>query len=206
MASLTAQIIHKTFTPFLQPNQPLPPTLVPKLLHRFASNEGYSAEPSLTTTIRHLKHHTPFKRVIIGVVTNSDDRVPSILSSFGLNVSPTRYGDTLAHGDYDIDFSCMSYDVGAEKPDRRIFKAAEDIVATDGEWEKVYVGDEWAKDVVGAHGAGWDPVLLDVEGKQDVVTLESVRPCSLADLFGTHKVVKVRSLQALGTWFTSKSI
>lgn len=99
----------------------------------------------------------------------------------------------------------MSYDVGAEKPDGRIFKAAEDIVSLDGEWEKVYVGDEWDKDVVGAQKAGWDPILLDEDGGEDAVELKSVRPCSVGELFGTHKVVKVRTLEELATWFTTKS-
>ncbi|KAH8776280.1 hypothetical protein F5883DRAFT_410102, partial [Diaporthe sp. PMI_573] len=76
-------------------------------------------------------------------------------------------------------FHCMSYDVGFEKPDRRIFDAADELareiiasrigeeaaVSGDGSaaWTKVYVGDEYEKDVVGALGAGWNAVLIDAE-------------------------------------------
>ena len=69
----------------------------------------------------------------------------------------------------------------------------------------VYVGDEWDKDVVGAQKAGWDPILLDVDGERDVTPSKDVRPRSVGEFFGTHKVVKVRSLEEIATWFTAKS-
>lgn len=78
-------------------------------------------------------------------------------------------------------------------------------MSVDETWEKVYVGDEWDKDVVGAQKAGWGPILLDVDGKEDVVELNSVKPCSVGELFETHKVVKVRSLDKVATWFTTRS-
>lgn len=95
----------------------------------------------------------------------------------------------------------MSYDVGVEKPDRRIFKAAdimlshiikaryhETVSESDLEsWQKVYVGDEVAKDVVGAAEAGWNPVLLDVEGKStEMASLEDISQQTLEDLFEDH--------------------
>ncbi|KAH6610193.1 hypothetical protein Trco_000213 [Trichoderma cornu-damae] len=219
-------VIRKTFTPFLRNNQTLPPTLVPKLMHRFSSSEGYEAQRDLVPAIRvlrEMKSRQGLDRIVIGVVTNSDDRVPSILSSFGLNVSPLRYGSSaveasaLSEKRYDIDFHCMSYDVGVEKPDRRIFHAAElmlshVITARHGEtpvepglesWQKVYVGDEFAKDVVGATGAGWNPVLLDVEGEStEIASLEDCPPQTLQDLFEQHAVVRVRSIRGLVTWLT----
>ncbi|KAL6891490.1 hypothetical protein HDV57DRAFT_513875 [Trichoderma longibrachiatum] len=218
-------VIHKTFTPLLPNNQSLPPTLVPKLIHRFSSSEGYEAQSNLVPAIRSLKRHNSVQgvdRIVIGVVTNSDDRVPSILSSFGLNVSPARYGSSeettaLAGGQYDIDFHCMSYDVGFEKPDRRIFSAAELMLSRIitgrhvespaevdlGNWQKVYVGDEYAKDVVGASGAGWNPVLLDADGNEtEVVSLKDCPPQPLRELFKRHAVVRVRSIGELATWLT----
>ena len=73
---------------------------------------------------------------------------------------------------YDIDFTVMSYDVGYEKPDKRIFEAAEGLLATlpaaagteTSSWDKLYVGDEYEKDVVGARNAGWSSVLLSESG------------------------------------------
>lgn len=206
-------------------NQALPPTLVPKLLHRFSSSEGYEAQRDLVPAIRALRERISqqgVKRLVIGVITNSDDRVPDVLSSFGLNVSPLRYGipfeaSALQEKQYDIDFHCMSYDVGVEKPDRRIFNAAdimlshiikaryhETVSEYDLEsWQKVYVGDEVAKDVVGAGEAGWNPVLLDVEGKStEIASLEDIPQQTLEDLFEDHASVRVGSIRNLVTWLT----
>ncbi|EHK24439.1 uncharacterized protein TRIVIDRAFT_168316 [Trichoderma virens Gv29-8] len=200
-------VIHKTFTPLIPSDEALPLTLVPRLMHRFSSSEGYEAQRDLVPALRALRQQKSlhgFDKVVIGVVTNSDDRVPSILSSFGLN-------------QYDIDFHCMSYDVGVEKPDTRIFNAAElmlsrIITTRHGEtpseadlqsWQKVYVGDEYAKDVVGSTDAGWNPVLLDVEGAStQVASLEDCPPQALQDLFKEHAVVRVRSIRELAAWLT----
>lgn len=73
----------------------------------------------------------------------------------------------------------MSYDVGYEKPDKRIFEAAEGMLgrvipsstslggALDSkDWVKVFVGDEYRHDVEGALGAGWIPVWIpEMDGK-----------------------------------------
>lgn len=194
-------------------------------MHRFSSSEGYEAERHLVPAIRALRQRNAlqgFDNIVVGVVTNSDDRVPSILSSFGLDVSPLRYGSlveaaALTEKQYDIDFHCMSYDVGVEKPDRQIFNAAElmlshIITARHGRttaeadlntWQKVYVGDEHAKDVVGATNAGWNPVLLDVDGKAaEMVSLEDCPPQTLHDLFQEHAVVRVGSIRGFVTWLT----
>ncbi|KAH8650583.1 haloacid dehalogenase [Tricladium varicosporioides] len=220
-------VIHKTFTPLMENDEVLPTDLAPKLLHRFSSDEGYNVEPNLVSTLKALKHQSRqrcFDRIVIGVVTNSDDRVPSVLSSFGLNISPLRYGtdvnrSAFAGQDYDIDFHCMSYDVGVEKPDSLIFNAAKlmliQIIATrDGKtpteakadvetWRKVYVGDEYTKDVVGAINAGWNPVLLDVnEYSTSIPKLEDYPTQTLDDLFEEHTVVRVRSIQNLTMWLT----
>lgn len=175
--------------------------------------------PQLTTLLRELRQQKSkrYDQIVVGVITNSDDRVPDILSSMGLHVSQLRYGsldpnrrnkastgtESSPHRMYDLGFHCMSYDVGAEKPDPRIFRAAEEMLpvalaskanaqarqvygkashadqqgvgpgAPDAlynthdthpvmlqNWDKILVGDEWEKDVVGAQLAGWYPVLL----------------------------------------------
>ncbi|RFU80980.1 haloacid dehalogenase [Trichoderma arundinaceum] len=222
-----SNVIQKTFTPLISNNQALPPMLVPKLIHRFSSSEGYEAQRDLIPAmraLRELKSLQGFDRIVIGVVTNSDDRVPSVLSSFGLNVSPLRYGSVAEAGaftekQYDIDFHCMSYDVGVEKPDRQIFNAAEvmlsHIISTRhggtpseaelASWQKVYVGDEIAKDVVGATNAGWNPVLLDTDGNStEIASLEDCRPQSFEDVFKEHAVV--RSMCKVKCWFTVSTI
>ena len=73
---------------------------------------------------------------------------------------------------HDIDFAIMSYDVGFEKPDRRIFDAATDvlksILTAEGhadnslaDWSLLYIGDEMVKDGHGATQAGWNAAVVD---------------------------------------------
>lgn len=163
---------------------------------------------------------------MIGVITNSDNRTADILTSMGVRVNPIHYGDKPKRGDFDpekfdIDFTVLSYDVGCEKPDRRIFGAAEEMVVSMLEqepgstrkpelehWRKVYVGDEHDKDVVGATDAGWQAVLIDREiaGKQrDVEWLDEKQPSSLFDVLDRVKAVGFSSLSKLSEWLPSRS-
>lgn len=113
----------------------------------------------------------------------------------------------------------MSYDVGVEKPDRRIFDAAElmltqIIAARDGKspeearddvgsWRKVYVGDEYAKDVEGSKNAGWNPVLLDPADESGAVPrLENGSSHRIEELFEEQPVIRVRSIEELTAWLT----
>lgn len=180
-ADRCCKIITNTFKPLLKQNEELPAELAPKLLHRFWSNEGYELQPGVPEVLRHLRdapRHN-FDRVVVGVITNSDPRVPDVLSSLGLSISPLRYGhaEPSTRGkEYDIDFSVMSYDVGKKKPDAQIFRAAEEMLdpalkargdtSTSRDpkaWEKVYVGDEYDKDVAGARNASWYSILISEE-------------------------------------------
>lgn len=114
--------------------------------------------------------------VAVGVITNSDDRVPQILSSLGIKVGALRYGMTPSRNDkdskrkglVDIDFVALSYDVGFQKPSREIFDAAKSL-GNPGRLPKnrirlVHVGDDLGKDSNAAEQAGWEALLLDREG------------------------------------------
>lgn len=163
---------------------------------------------------------------MIGVITNSDNRTADILTSMGVRVNPIHYGDKPKRGDFDhekfdIDFTVLSYDVGCEKPDRRIFGAAEEMVVSMLErdagstqkpdlydWRKVYVGDEYDKDVVGATNAGWQAVLVGREtaGKRPGVEwLDDKQPSSLFDVLDRVKAVGFSSLSKLSEWLPSRS-
>ncbi|KXJ86153.1 hypothetical protein Micbo1qcDRAFT_237089 [Microdochium bolleyi] len=254
-------VIHNTFAPLLAgTGASIPDDLAPRLLHRFATMDGYTLEsPDLVSSLRSLKGTPPpapprtasvdgaasgqgvqrgplYDQIVVGIVTNSDDRVPGILSSAGFAVSPLRYGTELgdpaemtaivdADGndltDWDIDFHCMSYDVGVAKPDLAIFEAADymlprvlDARSTAAlshaeahqAWQKIYVGDEYAKDVVGSLSAGWNSVLLDHEGSgsdthegQAIPILQDVgeTTTSITDLFKESPVLSVRSIKDL---------
>lgn len=106
----------------------------------------------------------------IGIITNSDHRVPSVLSDLGLHVGPRRYGTSTCALDLEdssqvnINFVVMSYDVGFEKPDRRIFDIARQL-GSKGRLiepnECLHVGDHIQQDFLGAQAAGWNSLLLN---------------------------------------------
>jgi hypothetical protein len=137
----------------------------------------------------------------------------------GVRVNPLHYGDQPSHssaiqtadGDFDIDFTVLSYDVGFEKPNKRIFAAADEMLASmlqqrevnPDEWRKVYVGDEYAKDVVGATQAGWKAVLIDRETAgecEGVEWLHGDEPASVLAVLDRTKAVGFSSLKELGEW------
>lgn len=197
--------------------------MVPKLLHRFWCDEGYVLFDDVQPLIKKLRlaHKANATRVVIGVITNSDDRVPDILKSFGMTVSPLRYGSQSQSvppecQQYDVDFSVMSYDVGHEKPDRRIFLAAEEMLKVvegssgasfdSSQWRKIYIGDEFDKDVVGALSAGWNAVLVDRETpgqRYDVRWLDREKTGNLGEIFNASKAVGFSSLGKLSAWLPS---
>ncbi|KAK3690763.1 hypothetical protein LTR37_018985 [Vermiconidia calcicola] len=210
--------------PLIGKDEKLPSKLAPKLLHRFWSEEGYMLLPGASLLLNRLRTTRPagYESVVVGVITNSDPRVPDILSSLGVRVSPLRYGKPVPEHqktkDNDIEFFVMSYDLGHEKPDSRIFAAAEGIGMLDqGEelqatrsgrtaakrWEKIYIGDEYDKDVVGAVDAGWKAILVDSEhqGRDSVVWWREHDPVgTLQELFGSSSSVGFKSLSKLAEW------
>ena len=127
-------------------------------------------------------HRSGWETVVVGVISNSDNRVPGILRSLGLSVRDAQCSSTqdLERGkgslidDLDdssqLDFVVLSYDADAEKPDPRIFERAEEIAAQLSgrdhvqDFVRVHVGDDLKKDVVGASNAFWSSVLIDRDG------------------------------------------
>lgn len=182
----------------------LPPQLVPRLLKRFSSREAYKLYDDVELFFRAMRawksqtaHGTrtardKYDQIIVGVVSNSDDRVPDILKSFGLKVGGIRVegAATAEHQradevdgsipdlakssgpGNDIDFVITSYEAGEEKPHHQIFDVAKQrgraCKQSDGTcddqsetWTYLHVGDDEAKDYIGAVNAGWDSVYLD---------------------------------------------
>ncbi|KAL2159030.1 hypothetical protein VTH06DRAFT_2789 [Thermothelomyces fergusii] len=230
-------VITQTFRPLIGEGTELPSDLAPKLWHRFSSGEGYTLSPGVASLLRSLRQRQRERmlrspRLVVGVITNSDDRVPTILSSLGLHVSPFGFGTPLdlvkggPCGRYDVDLHCMSYDVGVTKPDRRIFDAAEEMAVQlvmaqeaaergrDVEraqsalpWLKLYVGDEYEKDVIGARGAGWNPIFVGAKevmlAQDGVVGLDQLRNKSLDQVFHRHGpplTIHANSVQETLNW------
>ncbi|KAG8525966.1 uncharacterized protein KY384_000728 [Bacidia gigantensis] len=118
--------------------------------------------------LRRAMNSKPFPRVtlITGIVTNSDDRVSSILTNLGLRVNTARRAQqdelsTLVNK-FDLDFTTTSYDVGHTKPAKEIFEAAfgQSGYSTSEKVQCVHIGDDLVKDVQGADQAGWESALL----------------------------------------------
>ena len=82
----------------------------------------------------------------IGVISNSNGSIASLLDSLGL-------------GSF-LDFVLDSFVVGVEKPDPRIFRMALERARVDAP-DAVYVGDLYSVDVVGARSVGMSAILLD---------------------------------------------
>ena len=180
-----SQVIQATFRPF-SPSSTLPDAMIPKLLRRFSSSEGYMLYPDVPPLFRSLRYmkreaegDSDVSQVRVGIITNSDDRVVPILSSFGLLVGSLRVG-RMGVSDIvgvhsgseigemsDIDFVTLSYDVGFEKPSRQIFDAARKLANSGqvhrGKSRYIHLGDDMDKDVKGAQQAGWEGLFLDRE-------------------------------------------
>lgn len=163
--------------PLLSPAIPIPESLIQNLLTRFSTAEGYKLFEDVLPffhKIRELRQSASnssrlFSTLEVGIITNSDDRVPSVLSDLGLHVGHRRYGTSTTALDLedpshvDIDFVVMSYDVGFEKPDRRIFDTARELGSkgkTFEPYECLHIGDHFQQDFLGAQAAGWNSLLL----------------------------------------------
>ena len=87
--------------------------------------------------------------LVVGVISNSNGSVRSILEATGL----------APHLDFVIDSAV----VGVEKPDPRIFRFGLERAGVPAA-AAIYVGDLYSVDVLGARRAGLDAVLLDPRG------------------------------------------
>lgn len=86
------------------------------------------------------------RRLILGLLTNATKDTLSLHGKLGFE----RY----------LDFVVTSQEAGADKPKPPIFLAALDRARVRAS-EAVHVGDQYQLDVVGARGAGINPILID---------------------------------------------
>ncbi|KAL2000851.1 hypothetical protein VTN02DRAFT_2539 [Thermoascus thermophilus] len=75
----------------------LPDGMVERLLDRFAGRDGYALYGDVMPFFERLKRRRLdaggvgiFDRIVVGVISNSDDRVPAVLKSLGLTVGDVR--------------------------------------------------------------------------------------------------------------------
>lgn len=194
----------------------LPDGFLQRLLDRFASREGYALYPDVpefmarmrevkTNLAQRQSQYTfgPFDRVVVGVLSNSDDRISAVLKSLGLSVGDMRadqdvssmrlpgFEERAPNEDsnntelHDLDLIITSYDAGAEKPSRTIFDVAKRQALRltgsqdESSWVCVHAGDDYAKDYQAAIDAGWEGFYIPRE--ETGTEQASVR--SLTELF-----------------------
>ncbi|PYI12314.1 putative haloacid dehalogenase-like hydrolase [Aspergillus sclerotiicarbonarius CBS 121057] len=130
----------------------LPPGLVDALVDRFAGDGGYALFEDVAPFFARMRElrsaatrQSRFDRVLLGVVSNSDDRVPAVLKALGLRVGDMRADQDLSSmelpgfeqrggvavndgqcqsEDVDVDLVITSYEAGEGKPHRLIFDVA----------------------------------------------------------------------------------
>ncbi len=108
----------------------------------------------------------------LGVISNASHSLPSTLQKIGL----AEHFDTITY----------SFDVGAEKPDVRIFRRAV-AQANTTEERSIHVGDSFEADYLGARRAGLHAILVCREGEPPA-PCPSIRSLEgLTDLLGTRR-------------------
>jgi FMN phosphatase YigB (HAD superfamily) len=137
-------------------NIDLPAGMMEALLDRFANLDGYALYDDVVPFFQRMRKlkaagKWSYDRIIVGVISNSDDRVPAVLRSLGLEVGDVRAdqdrssmelpgfehraGTDKAHEksfvelsdqnlNIDIDMVITSYEAGEEKPHRLMFDVA----------------------------------------------------------------------------------
>lgn len=122
----------------------VPDALVQRLIGIYEGDEGYALYPDVAGFFERLERlkkdgmrGKEFDSVVVGILSNADDRVAAILQSFELRVGSAWADDgkllsptgarvmTGAAADYDLDFVVTSYEAGEEKPHRGIYEVAE---------------------------------------------------------------------------------
>ncbi|KZT44207.1 HAD-like protein [Sistotremastrum suecicum HHB10207 ss-3] len=138
------------------------PEIVPKLMTRFSSKEGYKTFPEVLKTLERLRE----MGIKIGVVSNADSRIRSVLDD--LNVAPL------------LDTILLSEEEGIEKPNKEIWVRALSRVGCSSA-EAMHVGDDIFDDYQGSLNANLSPILIrrigaegEGESKEDGENLEGV--------------------------------
>src|SRR4051812_785313 len=78
-------------------------------------------------------------------------------------------------------------------------------------WLKLYVGDEYEKDVAGARSAGWNPVFVGVEeeviGPENVSDLDQLESKALEEVFQQESpplTIRTGSPQKILKWLVEQ--
>ena len=116
-----------------------------ELFEQFARAEAWQVFPDVEETLREARA----RGLHVGVISNWDERLRPLLQEIGL----ARWFDSMT----------ISCEVGAEKPDARIFQAALQAAKVSA-GEVLHIGDSFNEDVRGAEAAGMPAMLIDRRG------------------------------------------
>lgn len=131
-------------------------TLVARLHEAYTSPNWRRPYPETAETLQQLQAH----RIPIHVVSNSSDMLLETISRHGWD----RY----------LQGVTFSQEVGAEKPDARVFDLALKRAGCQPA-EGIHVGDSWAADYLGAKAAGLRAVWLSRDGRDPPEPCEMIR-------------------------------
>lgn len=158
------------------------PQIVPSLMERFSSRQGYKLFHDSLPVLRRLQQ----MNIRTALISNTDTRMLSVLKD--LEIAPY------------LDSVILSEAVGIEKPDAKIFQLAlassikSELVPMEMQ-DGVHIGDELESDYRGARAAGMHALLLrragpegDGERKEEGENLEGVQVVN--DLWGMVKWVE----------------
>ncbi len=106
------------------------------------------------------------RKLILGLLTNASKTMISTHRKLGLEPY--------------LNFVVTSQEVGADKPEPPIFRAALERAGVKAS-EAIHVGDQYKLDVVGARGVGIKPILIDRHNLYSEVS-DCPRICNLTEL------------------------
>ena len=133
-----------------------------KFLEKFGQLQNY--DPHEFSKV-YVKAYYDSERIIAGAI----ELLTALKKEYSLGIISNNLLDEqlgklrrLGISDY-FDFFAVSEEVGAAKPDRRIFEVALDRGKVNAD-EAVYIADSWEIDIVGSLNAGIRPVWLNRKG------------------------------------------
>ncbi len=118
------------------------PLKILKIVQQQFKGDALILFDDVLSTLKTLKE----RRLILGLLTNATKDKLSLHRKLGLE----GY----------LDFVVTSQEAGADKPKPPIFLAALDRAGVEA-FEAFHVGDQYQLDIVGARGAGINPILID---------------------------------------------
>lgn len=129
------QVIKATITSLLPEEQGIPHGLTQTLYWRFASREGYTMYEDAVDLLTLIgtsfqASNWPPRRTMLGIISNSDPRVASILESFGIQIYPSMFPPRYTpesikqrpdFGPAHFAFAALSYVHGTSKPSTELY-------------------------------------------------------------------------------------